>query len=358
MRTTRLTRRVAIALAAVVAVAAVLTATSLARSSSHQAKTVHLAFIYPGAFANFAQEMALGAKAAAQHTPGVKITDVGPPSNDGNAQVQLFQDATRTSTDGIAWMTLFPQLFIRPVQQVEKSIPLVAVDVPPPAGTTVTTFVGNSNTELGQALAAQLFKQSGFSCSSGGQILVGTDTPGLPPLVARNNGFSAAVKAKCPKVTFYNFDSKQTATDNYNAWNAAVKSHPNALAFVGPGSEDAVSLAQIERLTGKHLLAGADDLDPVALQGVKNGYIFALISPEHWLKGYIAIKLLAKHAQTGAALPKGWWNPGYLVVNSKNIAKILARQKTAASQYAYFAPIAAKELANPAKYIKPFSKIN
>ncbi|HVW89417.1 MAG TPA: substrate-binding domain-containing protein [Gaiellaceae bacterium] len=358
MRITRRTRRTALAVAVVAAAAAVAASASLARTSSHQAKTVHLAFIYPGAFANFAQEMALGAKAAAQHTPGVKFTEAGPPNNDGNAQVQLFQDATRTSKDGIAWMTLFPQLFIRPVQQVQSSIPLVAVDVPPPAGTKVTTFVGNSNSQLGAALAAQLFKQPGFSCKSGGQILVGTDTPGLPPLVARNDGFSKAVKAKCPKVTFYNFDSKQTATDNFNAWNAAVKSHPNALAYVGPGSEDAVSLAQIQRQTGKHILAGADDLDPVALQGVKQGYIFALVSPEHWLKGYIAMKLLAKHAQTGAPLPNGWWNPGYLVVNKANIAKILNRQKNAANQYKYFAPIAAKELAHPGKYVKPFSKIS
>jgi ribose transport system substrate-binding protein len=358
MRLTRSTGRLGIAFAIALVVAAATAATSLARPSSPTADTVHLAFIYPGAFANFAQEMALGAKAAAQHTPGVKFTEAGPPNNDGNAQVQLFQDATRTSKDGIAWMTLFPQLFIRPVQQVQSSIPLVAVDVPPPSGTKVTTFVGNSNTQLGQALAAQLFKQPGFNCKSGGQILVGTDTPGLPPLVARNEGFSKAVKAKCPKVTFYNFDSKQTATDNFNAWSAAVRSHPNALAYVGPGSEDAVSLAQIQRQTGKHLLAGADDLDPVALQGVKQGYIFALISPEHWLKGFIAMKLLAKHAQDGAALPTGWWNPGYLVVNKANITKILHRQSSAANQYKYFAPIAAKELAHPSKYIKPFSKIN
>jgi ribose transport system substrate-binding protein len=159
-------------------------------------------------------------------------------------------------------------------------------------------------------------------------------------------------------VQLINFDSKQTPTDNYNAWSAAVKAHPNALAFVGPGSEDATSMAQIERQTGKHYLVGADDLDPVALKGVKQGLVFSLISPEHWLKGYIAVKLLAKHAQTGAPLPAGWWNPGYLVVNSSNIDKILARQKTPATQYAYFKPIADAELADPSKYIKPMSDIN
>src|SRR5262249_55170202 len=154
-----------------------------------------------------------------------------------------------------AWMTLFPQLFIRPVQQATSShIPLVAVDVPPPQGTKVTTFVGNSNTQLGQALATELLKQPSFKCSAGGEILVGTDTPGLPVLVARNNGFAGVIKAKCPKVKLVNFDSKQTATENFNAWSAAVKSHPDALAYVGPGSEDAVSLAQIQRQTRKHFL--------------------------------------------------------------------------------------------------------
>lgn len=322
-------------------------------------KTVHLAFIYPGTFANFAQEMALGAKAAADHTPGVDFTESAPANNDGNQQVQLFQDATQTSKDGMAWMTLFPQLFIRPVQQATQAgIPLIAVDVPPPAGTKVTTFVGNSNTDLGEALAQQLMKQPTFDCSNGGQILIGTDTPGLPPLVARNNGFSQVIKQHCPSVDLINFDSKQTPTDNFNAWSAAVKAHPNALAYVGPGSEDAVSLAQIQRTTGKHLLAGADDLDPVALQGVKQGYIFSLISPEHWLKGYIAMKLLAAHAQQGKPLPQGWWNPGFLVVNSSNVDKILARQATPATQYAYFKPIADAELADPSKYIKPLSDIN
>lgn len=353
-------RRMAFLLMAAGVVAIAAAASSLADSSGSEAnpKTVKLAFIYPGTFANFAQEMALGAKAAAQHTPGVKFTESAPPNNDGNAQVQLFQTATRTSKDGIAWMTLFPQLFIRPVQQVEDSIPLVAVDVPPPQGTHVTTFVGNSNTQLGKALAVQLLKQPSFDCSKGGEILVGTDTPGLPVLELRNQGLSDWIKKKCPKVTFYNFDSKQTATDNFNAWSAAVKAHPDALAYVGPGSEDATSLAQIQRQTGKRLLAGADDLDPIAVKAVKDGYVFALISPEHWLKGYIAMKLLAKHAQTGKPMPQGWWNPGYLVVNKQNVNKIIARQKNAATRYAYFHKEAEQQLKQAKKHLKPLSKIS
>ena len=80
--------------------------------------------------------MALGAKAAADDTPGVKLTESAPANVDGPKQVQLFQAAARTSKDGVAMMTLTPELFIRPLQQAgDQSVPLVAVDVPPPAGT-------------------------------------------------------------------------------------------------------------------------------------------------------------------------------------------------------------------------------
>ena len=86
-----------------------------------------------------------------------------------------------------------------------------------------------------------------------------------------------------------------------------------------------------------------------------NGLVTALVSPEHWLKGYIAIDLLAQHALTGKALPAGWWNPGFLVVNSANIKEIQARQATAASRLAWFKKEVTAELANPSKYLKPMS---
>ena len=71
-----------------------------------------------------------------------------------------------------------------------------------------------------------------------------------------------------------------------------------------------------------------------------------------------------RHSRSGShrnprrALPNGWWNPGYLVVNKSNIDKILARQKSAATQYAYFKNMANAELAHPSKYLQPMSKIN
>ena len=291
--------------------------TTSSGSGASGAKAVKVAFVYPTTTTNFAQEMALGAKAAAGDTAGVKLTESAPAEVNGPKQVQLFQAATRTSKDGVAMMTLTPDLFIRPLQTAKSLLAKIPADAK-------------------------------------GEVLIGTDTPGLPVLEQRNAGFKEVMQKERPGVTFLVFDAKQSPTDNFNTWSAQVKAHPDALAYVGPGSQAAVSLSRIQRKPGaKKLLVGACDLDPVALQGVKDGYVEALISPEHWVKGYLAVKLMADAAQSGKPLQEGLWNSGALTVNSDNIDDIITRQKDAASRAAYFKDVVQKQLDNQDQYLGP-----
>jgi ribose transport system substrate-binding protein len=354
---------VAVALAALVAAGCSSANKSAGKTSSSttsskkstSAKTVKLAFAYPTTTTNFAQEMALGAKAAAADTPGVNLTESAPADVDGPKEVQLFQAASRASTDGVAMMTLTPDLFLRPLQSAaSQNVPLVGVDTPPPKGAldTEKLLIANSNVEIGQDLAKALLPK--IPKDAKGEVLVGTDTPGLIVLEQRNQGFEQVMKKERPGLKFLVFDAKQSPTDNYNTWSAQVKAHPNAVAYVGPGSQAAVSLTRIQKQKGsKHLLVGADDLDPVALQGVKEGYVEALVSPEHWMKGYLAVKLMAQAAQTGKPLPQGLWNPGALIVNKKNIDEILQRQQSASTRESFFKPIVQKQLADQSKYLVP-----
>ena len=132
---------------------------SSSSSTSAKAKSVHIAFIYDTTVENFAQEMALGAAAAAKQT-GITITNVAPPQPVGAQQVSEFDSASQTSKNGIALATLFPDLFVRPLNQAQSlGIPLIAVNTPPPAGTTVKLFIGNDNVQLGQALATALLPE-------------------------------------------------------------------------------------------------------------------------------------------------------------------------------------------------------
>lgn len=327
-------------------------------ASSGGSGTLHLAFIYATTSQNPFQEMALGAKAAAEDAGDVDLIANAPSSINGPQEVSQFQSAIRTSRDGIAMETLTPDLFVRPLQQAaEAKVPVVAVDTAAPAGTGVELFVGNSNTELGRSLATEIIQR--IPVGTTGDVVLGNDIPGLTLLQQRLDGMKAVLQEQRPTLTVLGpFDSGSEPVDNFNKWSNIVKAHPNAVAFLGAGASDAVSLALIQKNSGRRYLVGSCDPDAQALVAVKEGYVAALASPEHWLKGYLAVRLLAERARGGTPLPQGWWNPGGLIINSDNIDQITARQRDEAARKQWFAPVVARQLADPGSYLRPLADAN
>jgi ribose transport system substrate-binding protein len=330
---------------------------SVGSSSSGGAKQVSISFVYSLRLLNAMQEMVMGARAAARDTPGVTFAATAPQETEvnGPAEVKVFQAATRTAKDGVALVTPVPDVFINPLRQAHSSgIPIVAVDTPPPPDTDVGTFIGNSNFEVGQLLAREMLKQ--VPAGATGEVVVGNSVPGFAVLDQRIIGILQVIRQQRPTVTIVGpFNSHITPSENLAAWRAEVAQHPHALAYLAPSDLDAASLALIQKQTGRHLLVGGCDLEADGLQAIKDGYVYALASPEHWLKGYIAVKLLAEHAQSGRALPTGWWNPGALVVDRSNVDDIIARQYDEASRTSWFKAVVNRQFGHQNEYVKPLS---
>ena len=320
--------------------------------SGKAAKDVTLAMITATTTQNAFQEMAFGAKAAAA-SEGVKLRSAAPNGVNGPQEVQLFQAAMQTAKDGIATMTTTPDLFVRPFSQaVARGIPQVSVDTPPPDGSDVETFVGNDNVAVGKVLAEAILAK--VPADARGEIVIGNPIPGLPVLDQRVQGIEQVLREKRPQVKLVGpLNTGTEPTENFNAWSGIVRAHPDALAYLDPGDQAVVSLARIQQRTGRTLLVGGADVDPVALQAVKDGRVYALVDPEHWLKGYIAIALLARQARDGKALPKGWWDPGAALVTAKNIDAILARQRNASTRTAFYRATVEEQLANPSAHLRP-----
>jgi ribose transport system substrate-binding protein len=345
-------RRRAAASIAAAAAAVALSASSAAGAGGKP----NLAIITASTTQNAFQEMTFGAQAAAQQL-GANLNAAAPSGVNPTAEVQLFQAAMQTSKNGIAAMTTAPSDFVRPFSQaVAAGVPVVAVDAAPLPGSNVTTFVGNSNTQVGALMAQQVVKK--IPAGVTGEVVLGNDVPGLPLLQFRINGMIAVLKAQRPKLKIVGpFNVGSEPTQNYNSWENVVKAHPNAVAYLAPGDQDAVSFLHIERQTGKHYLVGACDVDPVALQAVQAGYVDALGDPHHFLKGYIATYLLYQHAK-GKALPKGWWNPGAGVITQSNVGQIMKREQSNTTRLAYYKSIITQEIANPSAYIKSIATAN
>lgn len=315
----------------------------------------NVAFVYWNTVTNAFQEMALGVKQAVAEREGIKLISSAPNGSNPSQVVQMFESARQTSRDGIVLQALVADLFFRPVKSAtEAGIPVIAIDAPPPANAGVELFVSNDNAEVGRMLAREIIKD--IPASAKGEVVIGNTGPGVPPLEGRIKGMIEVLQKERPNLSiagpFATGGQTGSPTEVYEVWNGIVKAHPNALAFLAPSNADAAALATLQRQTGKKLLVGGCDLEPIALQGVKDGYIRALASPEHWLKGYIAMRLLLDKVKQNKPIPKGFWDSGALLITKKNIDAIIARQQDEASRAKWFALEASRQLANPAKYLR------
>jgi len=61
-------------------------------------------------------------------------------------------------------------------------------------------------------------------------------------------------------------------------------------------------------------------------------------SPEHFMKGAVAIRLLAEAATEDKPLPEGWVDSGALLVTKDNVAEIIARSESDKAKDAWFGP--------------------
>lgn len=305
---------------------------------------------------DFAQEMAAGGKYAADTVGGVDMQISAPPQIDPPAQVKLFGDLGRTAPDGIAIENLAPDLFVRPLADLAaKKTRLVGVDTVPAPGSNVGLYIGNDNRAAGRQLAEEAIKR--LPAGATGEVVLGTTTPGVPVLDERANGMKDAFAEKLPGVKVLGpFETKNDPAVNFDIWNGLVKAHPQALAFLGTGDADSYNVAKAKKLNGGKYLTAAFDLDAQTLQAVKDGTNFAVMSPEHYFKGYVAIRLLAEAAKSGKPLAEGWIDSTHLLVTSDNIDEITARQGSEQTKRDWAKPKAEAFFADIQAKIRPMSE--
>jgi ABC-type sugar transport system substrate-binding protein len=319
------------------------------------ASDVHIAFIAADGSQNFSQEMMAGAEAAGKEL-GADVQVLAPTKLDGPAQVKLFQDATRTATDGIAVFTLTPDLLIRAeAQAVEQGLPVLAVDTAPSPDTKITSYVGNDNLGAGALLAQAAIDAMGSEAGGSGSVVIGTTVPGVPVLDYRAQGMKDTFAKGAPGFSVLGpFDSKPDPTQNSQAWSNLVNAHSDARVFLGTGDPDNASLARINRSANGSYLTGAFDLNQAGLQAVQDGTNFALVDPQHFLKGYVAARLLIEHATKGTDLPQGWWVSPSELVTKDNVQEIMDRQESSDTKLAWYRDVIDEEFADPP--VKPLDE--
>jgi ribose transport system substrate-binding protein len=91
------------------------------------------------------------------------------------------------------------------------------------------------------------------------------------------------------------------------------------------------------------------------MAGVKDGQLFAVMSPEHFLKGAIAGRLQAQRAKGELDLPEGWiYTPG-LLITSANVGQIIRRQASITTRADWFRSQVTAILKDKKTYLRPLA---
>jgi ribose transport system substrate-binding protein len=142
-----------------------------------------------------------------------------------------------------------------------------------------------------------------------------------------------------------------TSAEVFGAWDGLLTNNPDAVAVLAPSAQDATAWGLLGARKGFALPSGGFDLEAGNLQAVKDGHVDYVMSPGHWLAGYIATRALANAKQKGEPLIQGLLLvPGELV-STENVDAVIARQQSAETVAAALAPVGDDVLANPNKHI-------
>ncbi|MET9226282.1 sugar ABC transporter substrate-binding protein [Lentzea sp. NPDC003310] len=298
-----------------------------------------IGFVSQNTSRDFSREMAEGFRAGAAVVGGVRTETTGPDTHDGIRQAELLRDLAERARGGIGLSAVAPELVAEPMARVaDDGVPVIAVaggQVAPGSG--VRLLIENDNYELGRMLADATAER--LPPDSAGKVVIGSNSPAMPALDLRALGLRERLAERLPKLQVIGpLDTGRDLPANLATWQRLADANPDAVALLGAGDVDAINLAAVHAAKNATWLAGAFSVDPKALQGVKDGHLFASVSAEHFLKGAVAGWLLASHARDGRALPEGWLVVPGLLVQAANVDEVLRRQSSEADRFAAARP--------------------
>ncbi len=306
---------------------------------------------------DFSREMSDGFRVGAEIAGGVRAELTGPDTHDGLKQVELLRDLAARAKGGIGVSAVAPELVAEPMAEVVgQGIPVMAVaggQVAP--GSEVKFMIENDGFDLGRTLADATADR--LPADASGKIVIGSNSPAMPALDQRVLGMRSRLLERLPRLQVIGpLDTGRDATTNLATWQRLADANPDALALLGAGDVDAVNLAAVHAEKNAKWLAASFSIDPKALQGVKEGHLFATISAEHFLKGAVAGWMLAQHAKSGRKLPEGWFVAPGLVVQASNVDEIMRRQTSEATRLQAARPQIDALTADPMKHLRPLDQ--
>jgi ABC-type sugar transport system substrate-binding protein len=296
------------------------------------------------------QLIADGAQVAADEC-NVKLDVVGPTAVDAQAAVAAFQSEIAAGAAGMVVVAYPDQNWNRPLDEAfDDGVPIVMSNVATKKSK-VTTFVGIDGYDEFHAEGEMVANTLGADAT--GDVVVGTCAPGDPVINQRFAGIKDAFGEIAPGVTVKGpFDLGFDLAAVSSAAQQQVQANPDALAFIGLCENEITAWSDIKERTDATWLIAGGNINEGTIKGLQNGTIMATVDQNPFMQGYLPVRLLVNHLQTGDPLPGGWLNPGWQIITPENQEELLPLTTDAKAAAAAQAERVADILANPADYFR------
>ena len=337
-------------------------AAAIAAVTSPVMAETDVTLIVPVTAGEFAERVALGARAAAEARGDALAVEVkGPASFDAAMQVQMFQNELLRGPDAILLLPIPPSMFVEPGLMAEdQGVPVVVVTVPPTEDGPGKLFVGDNSLDMGRLLAEELadllIEKHGPDVS--GSIVVGNCLPGLINLDDRITGATEVLAERLPNVSISDpIVSDVEPGGAFAAWSAAVQGNADALAMMDACEAGNIALKRLKESDGYDFEIVAWDLTEQIMDGVEQGLIHAVVPQPSFLHGYVGAEIVARALEDGTPMPEGWVETPLQVVTRENIAAFKAAEANPDAMLEFYGPGIERILAADDYGIQPMSGV-
>lgn len=318
-----------------------LVAVTTISANAQSEKTVRISLVLPATGTQFGDRLRYGAEAAAALFDGrVKLQVTGPAQIDPNEQVRSFQNEVLSGPDAIIVGAIPAPLFAEPARLAEsQDVKVGWFVVPPTSDVDRALFVGNDDYEMGRTvgnlLADRIRARKGDNPS--GVVVPGICVPGLTNLEARLAGVREVLNKRLPKVTVATtIKTGNDRSETYAAWDQAIQSNPEALAFYDSCEPGVISLTKLKEDDNLDFDLVVWDMPGEVLDGVDAGTISAVVSPSHFIAGYLSVYVIAKALLEDRPVPEGWLRTPELVIDQSNVKDFMTAESSASAMLSFF----------------------
>lgn len=279
----------------------------------------------------FAVDGGNGIKAATEDDGNAAATVQGPPATDPVKAQKQVVDALAQKPDAIVVDPFPAALWSRTFKAINEALPdtSLAFDSAPISSpdeapkSLIKLWVGRDDLAQGGRAAEQAIKRGKVDVSTTGTVLVAKCTAGNQQLDARVKGFSDSAKELLPDAKIMTLTTDLDLAANANAWTSALQKNKDVVLTFGACTQDGISQAIVKRKLKLSMASAATELAPQTIAGLKSGTITVAVPSNMWVQGYVAAKL-AIGAARGTALPEGFMDCGFTVVDGKTVDPVAA----------------------------------